>query len=285
MTRDGAVGIVTGYGLDDRGVGVRVPVESRIFFMFTPTLGANQPPVKWKKLHNEELHNLCSSPSTIRMLKSRRMRWAGISSWELSAFYAVALFTEVNQAELEMNHGPPPFGAKDKMSNVGRDEEVRRGGGGGGRSGRRDEPRRHTLSGDHHHHQQGSALARSMDLEYGEECLSRTHVFEWCKCFREGRERVENEPHDRRPRTSVTEPNTDRADALIRETRRITIKKLGAMLSISVSSVEDIMKYHLHYRKVNARWVPRTLTDVEKLCACKLPVVSYSSLKTKVMHF
>jgi hypothetical protein len=26
------VGIATGYGLDDRGVGVRVPVESRIFF-------------------------------------------------------------------------------------------------------------------------------------------------------------------------------------------------------------------------------------------------------------
>lgn len=37
-----------------------------------------------------------------------------MSSWELSAFYAVALFTEVNQAELETNHGPPPFGAKDK---------------------------------------------------------------------------------------------------------------------------------------------------------------------------
>jgi hypothetical protein len=28
----------------------------------------------WRKLHNEELHNLYSSPSTIRM-KSRRMRW------------------------------------------------------------------------------------------------------------------------------------------------------------------------------------------------------------------
>jgi hypothetical protein len=28
------------------------------------------------KVHNEELHNLHSSPSTIRMIKSRRMRWA-----------------------------------------------------------------------------------------------------------------------------------------------------------------------------------------------------------------
>jgi hypothetical protein len=31
----------------------------------------------WKKLHNEELHNLYSSPSIIRIIKSRRMRWAG----------------------------------------------------------------------------------------------------------------------------------------------------------------------------------------------------------------
>jgi hypothetical protein len=31
----------------------------------------------WRKLHNEELHNLYSSPSIIRLIKSRRMRWAG----------------------------------------------------------------------------------------------------------------------------------------------------------------------------------------------------------------
>jgi hypothetical protein len=32
---------------------------------------------RWRKLHNEELHNLFSSPSIIRMIQSRRMRWAG----------------------------------------------------------------------------------------------------------------------------------------------------------------------------------------------------------------
>jgi hypothetical protein len=31
----------------------------------------------WRKLHNEELHNLYSSPDIIRVIKSRRMRWVG----------------------------------------------------------------------------------------------------------------------------------------------------------------------------------------------------------------
>jgi hypothetical protein len=31
----------------------------------------------WRKLNNEELHNLYSSPNIIRMIKSKRMRWAG----------------------------------------------------------------------------------------------------------------------------------------------------------------------------------------------------------------
>jgi hypothetical protein len=31
----------------------------------------------WRKLHNEELHGLYSLPSIIRVIKARRMRWAG----------------------------------------------------------------------------------------------------------------------------------------------------------------------------------------------------------------
>jgi hypothetical protein len=42
-------------------------------------LGPKRDEVKgeWRKLHNEELHDLYSLPSIIRIMMARRMRWAG----------------------------------------------------------------------------------------------------------------------------------------------------------------------------------------------------------------
>jgi hypothetical protein len=31
----------------------------------------------WRKLHNNELHNLYSSPNIVRVIKAKRLRWAG----------------------------------------------------------------------------------------------------------------------------------------------------------------------------------------------------------------
>jgi hypothetical protein len=50
MSLDSSVGIATGYGLDDRGVGVRVPESVKNFLFSTSSrlaLGSTQPPIQW----------------------------------------------------------------------------------------------------------------------------------------------------------------------------------------------------------------------------------------------
>jgi hypothetical protein len=74
--RDSVVGIATGYRLDDRGVGVRIPVGLRIFFKsFKPTLRFTQLPIQWvpgvlspglKRLGREDDH---SPPASVEVNK------------------------------------------------------------------------------------------------------------------------------------------------------------------------------------------------------------------------
>jgi hypothetical protein len=48
---------------------------------------------EWRKLHNKDLHDLYSSPIVVRVIKSRRMRWAGhaASTGEGRGVYRVLL--------------------------------------------------------------------------------------------------------------------------------------------------------------------------------------------------
>jgi hypothetical protein len=94
-----------------------------------------------------------------------------------------------------------------------------------------------------------SEICSRLKRQYGEKTLSNVSVYKWCSAFEKGKETVENEPHERRPRTSITGENSDRVDALIRENRRITDRELSGMLNISDGSAKTIIKKHLQYLK------------------------------------
>ena len=72
----------------------------------------------------------------------------------------------------------------------------------------------------------------------------------WSSAFKNGREIVENEPHERWPRTSITGENSDHVHALIQENRRLTVRELSGILNISDGSVKTVIKQHLQYWKV-----------------------------------
>jgi hypothetical protein len=47
--------------------------ENRVLRIFGPEREEDE---SWRKLHNDEIHNLYSSSNIVRVIKSRRMRWA-----------------------------------------------------------------------------------------------------------------------------------------------------------------------------------------------------------------
>jgi hypothetical protein len=69
------------YGYETWSQTLREKHRLRVFKKRVPrkTLGPKRDEVTggWRKLHNEELNNIYSSPTIIRMIKSRMMRWTG----------------------------------------------------------------------------------------------------------------------------------------------------------------------------------------------------------------
>ncbi|KAJ8936423.1 hypothetical protein NQ318_004806 [Aromia moschata] len=93
------------------------------------------------------------------------------------------------------------------------------------------------------------AMLREM---YGNECLSRTQVFEWFKWFKEGRETTEDDPRPRRPSTSKVDENIEKNGKLIREDRRLSVRGLAEITGIDKECVRQILHESFKMRKA---WV------------------------------
>jgi histone-lysine N-methyltransferase SETMAR len=104
-----------------------------------------------------------------------------------------------------------------------------------------------------------NAILSEMRPVYGDKCFTRPAIHAWCKKFAHGRESVVDEKRPGRHVVATTDAANETIDAFIRSDRRVSISDIVRHTGISRRSVHRVVRDHLNFRKVSARWVPKEL--------------------------
>ncbi|UYV81483.1 hypothetical protein LAZ67_20001332 [Cordylochernes scorpioides] len=94
----------------------------------------------------------------------------------------------------------------------------------------------------------------------------RTTVFEWNSRFKAGRISIEDDPSQGRPTFLRTDENVQKITDLIKENPRTTLLELEQDTGISKTTIGRIVTEDLRLKKTPAKFIPRFLTNEQKLC-------------------
>ncbi|UYV73198.1 hypothetical protein LAZ67_10002165 [Cordylochernes scorpioides] len=94
----------------------------------------------------------------------------------------------------------------------------------------------------------------------------RTTVFEWHSRFKAGRISIEDDPRQGRPKFQRTDENVQKITDLIKENPRTTLLELEQDTGISKTTIGRIVTEDLKLKNTPAKFIPRFLTNEQKLC-------------------
>jgi ribosomal protein S25 len=112
---------------------------------------------------------------------------------------------------------------------------------------------------------QAKDINKDMFPVYGGKCLWRKAVHNWVEKFSQERSKVAVDARPGRHVEIVTEATVQWVEELIRTDRMVTIDSVATALGCSHGLAYNIMRDHLKFRNVCARWLPRELEDREKM--------------------
>lgn len=106
-----------------------------------------------------------------------------------------------------------------------------------------------------------AAIHRRLKNVYGNNAMSRVHVWEWCSRFKEGQTNVHDEERSGRP-SIITEQLVESVKEKILGDHRVTISDLVNLFpDVSRGTIHDVLRGCLGYKKICARWFLKQLTS------------------------
>ena len=99
---------------------------------------------------------------------------------------------------------------------------------------------------------------------YGREAVNWKYVYEWFKCFREGKETTEDEPRSGRPSTIRTPEMIEKVRQMLVQDRWLKLRLIAEQLGISKDTAYTTVRDDLGKRRICSRFMLHKFTDEQK---------------------
>jgi len=106
---------------------------------------------------------------------------------------------------------------------------------------------------------------RMLQEAFGDNAMSQSKTFLWYKRFKDGRTSVDYDERSGRPSASTTPENLVRVREAILADRRQTIHDVCEIVELLYGTIQRILADNLNMRRISARFVPRQLSDDQKV--------------------
>lgn len=104
-----------------------------------------------------------------------------------------------------------------------------------------------------------------MQAVYNDHTPSMTTIRYWYNEFKRGRTSIFDEDRPGRPVEVTTGDMVKKIENIVLSDRRIKLREIVDIVNVSIERVQHILEHKLGMKKVSARWVPRLLTEEQKL--------------------